>query len=191
MRALEEGAPFCIPPVFSQQVLNPNTGLVSPQYCLVFDDDFTTDLHLRKGTVPPNWEKLVLGSRELSTDELFDLTQTWMQPNSDDSTDEILETLSNVNKGDEAIPNVTKDSEGDTSSPRVIFSEGDHSSPNTQVSEGDSNENDLVMPTMVNLESSGLWRSSHIASGPKKNYNFFSGISKFCVFGALLFSTIA
>ena len=114
-----------------------------------------------------------------------------MQPTSDESADEILETLSNVNEGDEAIPNVTKDSEGDTSSPGVRFSEGDHSSPNAQVFEGDSNVNDLVMPTMVNLESSGLWRSSRIPSGPKKHYNFFSGISKFFVFGALLLSTIA
>ena len=78
-------------------VLNPKTGLVTPQYHVVFDDDFTTVLHLRKGTVPPNWEKLVLGSLERSTDEFFDLTQTWMQPTSDESADEILETLSNVN----------------------------------------------------------------------------------------------
>ena len=172
-------------------VINSNTVLVSPQYHVVFDDDFTTAPHLRNGTVPPNWEKLVLGSRERSTDEVFDLTKTWMQPTSDEPADEILETISNVNEGDEAIPNVTKDSEGDTSYPRVIFSEGDHLSPNAQVSKEDSNDNDLVMPTMVNLENSGLWRSSRIASGPEKHYNLFSGISKFCVFGSLLLSTIA
>ena len=57
-------------------LLNPKTGLVSPQYYVVFDDDFTTVQRLRKGTVPPNWEKLVLGSRERSTDEFFYLTQT-------------------------------------------------------------------------------------------------------------------
>ena len=96
-----------------------------------------------------------------------------MQPTSDESADKILETISNVKEGDEAIPNVTKDSKGDTSSPRVRFSQGDHSYPNAQVSEGDSNDNDLVMPTMVNLESSGLRRSSRIPSGPKKHYNFF------------------
>ena len=78
-------------------VINPNTGWVSPQYHVVFDDDFTTNPHLRKGTVPPNWEKLVLGSRERSTDGFFDLTQTWMQPTYDESADEILETLSKVN----------------------------------------------------------------------------------------------
>ena len=59
-----------------------------------------------------------------------------MQPTSDESTDEILETLSNVNEGYEEITNVTKDPEGDTSYPRVRFSEGDHSSPNVQVYEG-------------------------------------------------------
>ena len=73
------------------QVLNPNTGLVSPPYPVVFYDDFTTAPHLRKVTVPPNWEKLVLSSRERSTDDFFDLTQTWMQPTSDEYADEILE----------------------------------------------------------------------------------------------------
>ena len=114
-----------------------------------------------------------------------------MQPTSDESAYEILETLSNVNEGDDAIPDVTKIFEGDTSSPRLRFSEGDHSSPNAQVSEGDSNDNDLVMQMMVNLESSGIRRSSRIASGPKKHYDFISGTSKFCVFGVLLLSKIA
>ena len=78
-------------------VLNTNTGLVSPQYHVVFDDDFTTATHLRKGTVPPDWYKPAVGSQERSTDKLFDLTKTWMQPTSDESVDEILETISNVN----------------------------------------------------------------------------------------------
>ena len=39
--------------------LNPKTGLVSPQFRVVFDDDFTTVLYLRKGNVPQNWKLLV------------------------------------------------------------------------------------------------------------------------------------
>jgi len=35
-------------------VLNPKTGLVSPQFHVVFDDDFTTVPRIQKGTVPPN-----------------------------------------------------------------------------------------------------------------------------------------
>ena len=107
--------------------------------------------------------KLVLGSRKRSTDEFIDLTKMWIQPTSDETADEILEIHSNVNKGNEATHQVTQDSKGDTPSPIVRFSKGDHSSPSTQVSKGDSDDNDLVMPTMVNIESSGLWRSSCIA----------------------------
>ena len=114
-----------------------------------------------------------------------------MQPISDESSDEILENISKVNEGYEAIPTFTKDSKGDTPSPKVIFSEGNHSSPKYQVSEGYPNDNDLVIPTMVKLDSSGLCRPSRIASGKKKHFNFFSGISKFCVFGILLLSTLA
>ena len=72
-------------------VLNPKTGLVSPQFHVVFDDDFSTVPHLRKGTVPPNWEKLVVGSRERSAEEFYDLTKTWFAPTSDETADEIFE----------------------------------------------------------------------------------------------------
>ena len=36
-------------------VLNLRTGLVSPQYHVVIDDDFLTVPSLRAGTVPSNW----------------------------------------------------------------------------------------------------------------------------------------
>ena len=58
-------------------VLYPKTGLVSPQFHIVFDDDFTTVPYLQKGAFPPNWNKLGIGSQEKSTDEFFDLTKTW------------------------------------------------------------------------------------------------------------------
>ena len=48
-------------------VFNPKTGLVSPQFHVMFDDDVTTVCHLRKGTVPPNWDELVQGSKEKTT----------------------------------------------------------------------------------------------------------------------------
>ena len=44
-------------------VLNPKTGLVSPQFHVIFDDDFSTVPHLRAGTVPENWSDLVQNSR--------------------------------------------------------------------------------------------------------------------------------
>ncbi len=40
-------------------ILNPMTGHVSPQFHVVFDDDFTTVQHVQTTTVPPHWADLV------------------------------------------------------------------------------------------------------------------------------------
>lgn len=60
-------------------VLNPKTLHVSPQYHVVFDDEFTTVPYMRDGVIPPNWKELVKHSRVLVTDEEF--TQTIFQAN--------------------------------------------------------------------------------------------------------------
>ena len=90
---------------------------------MVFDDCFTTVPHLRKGTVPPNWEKLVQGSKEKSTDEFFDLTKTWFQPTSDESAGEVF---------------IPASDEGD------IANEGDAMPSQSQVSEGEMDENNFT-----------------------------------------------
>jgi hypothetical protein len=43
-------------------ILNPCTGLVLPQFHVVYDDDFTTVPYLRTATVPPHWAKFVCAS---------------------------------------------------------------------------------------------------------------------------------
>ena len=57
-------------------VMNPKTGLVSPQFHVVFDDTFSTVPHICAGTIPPNWDQLVRNSSELVTDENYDLSRT-------------------------------------------------------------------------------------------------------------------
>jgi hypothetical protein len=66
-------------------VLNLITGHVSPQYHIVFDDDFSTVENLRLGTVPTNWTELNLHQAEEATDENFQLSQEWSQENSSDN----------------------------------------------------------------------------------------------------------
>ena len=39
-------------------VMNPQTGLISPQYHVVFDDHFSTVESLRSGATPHNWKQL-------------------------------------------------------------------------------------------------------------------------------------
>ena len=45
-------------------VLSPKTGLVSPQYNVVYNDQFSTVHHIRDLMVPPNWDQLVQNSSE-------------------------------------------------------------------------------------------------------------------------------
>ena len=67
--------------------MNPKTGLVSPQFNLVFDDNFETVPHLRAGTVPENWSDLVTNSREKSTEGVYDITKTWFDGEVDITAD--------------------------------------------------------------------------------------------------------
>ena len=46
-------------------ILNPHTGHVSPQFHVVYDNDFTTVPYLRSVDVPPHWAKLVEASSHL------------------------------------------------------------------------------------------------------------------------------
>ena len=40
-------------------ILNPQTGHVSPQFHVVYDDDFTTASNLRSGEVIPRWPQFI------------------------------------------------------------------------------------------------------------------------------------
>ena len=68
-------------------VMNPKTGLVSPQFHLVFDENFETVPHLRAGTVPENWANLVNNSRQKSTEGFYDITKTWFDGEVDITAD--------------------------------------------------------------------------------------------------------
>jgi hypothetical protein len=55
-------------------VLNPHTGLVSPQFHVVFDDHFKTLKYLRSNTAPPFWTDLCNSITEIAPNE-FTLTR--------------------------------------------------------------------------------------------------------------------
>jgi hypothetical protein len=48
-------------------VYNPSTGHVSPQYHVVFEDDFTMVPYMEAGTIPPHWSDLLQSSSELAS----------------------------------------------------------------------------------------------------------------------------
>ena len=59
-------------------VWNPTTGRVSPQYHVVFDDDFSTVPYMEASTLPPNWQELIKHSLEMATTEDIFKTYTWL-----------------------------------------------------------------------------------------------------------------
>ena len=63
-------------------VLSLTTSLVSPQYHIIFDDDFSTVENLRLGTVPTNWVEFNTNQRESAMDENFLLSQEGIAPQS-------------------------------------------------------------------------------------------------------------
>ena len=70
-------------------VLNPKTGLLSPQYHVVYNDQFSTVHHMKDLTVPPKWAQLVQNSSELVTTEQYDLTKTCFEGQDDPTYDTI------------------------------------------------------------------------------------------------------
>ena len=60
-------------------VLNPRTLHVSPQYHVVFDDNFSTVPYMRTGEIPDHWSKLVEDNSESTTDKQFELANIWAQ----------------------------------------------------------------------------------------------------------------
>ena len=59
-------------------VWNPTTIRVSPQYHVVFDDDFTNVPYMEVGTLPPNWQELIEHSPEMATTKNVFKADTWL-----------------------------------------------------------------------------------------------------------------
>jgi hypothetical protein len=73
-------------------IRNLSTGHVSPQYHVVYDDQFTTVNSIRVGTVPSNWETLFTNNCELIMEENFTLSPEWTEDHSNQSSIHWLES---------------------------------------------------------------------------------------------------
>jgi hypothetical protein len=59
-------------------VYNPSTGHASPQYHVVFDNDFTRVPYMEAGTIPPHWSDLLHSSSGLGSKQASNLAQAWL-----------------------------------------------------------------------------------------------------------------
>jgi hypothetical protein len=64
-----------------------DTGHVSPQYHVVFDDDFTRVPYLEAGSIPSHWSDLLQSFSELASKQVWNLAQAWLGSTGLDNTD--------------------------------------------------------------------------------------------------------
>ena len=71
-------------------VWDPTTGCVSPQYHVLFDNEFSTVPYIEAGTIPPKWENFVKYSTKTATAQDIDLADTWLQGQSNEGASDPL-----------------------------------------------------------------------------------------------------
>ncbi|EJK58187.1 hypothetical protein THAOC_21711, partial [Thalassiosira oceanica] len=135
-------------------VFNPQSGLISPQYHVVFDDEFTTVPHMERGEVPPNWPELFKYSTELATDEEYQLANEWLLPEAHadvkKSTSDLIDTRgggleSLVPKTPEGAQRAKITSPYDIVPDQDLMSQTENDvNPTASTSTGDANSTDPV-----------------------------------------------
>jgi hypothetical protein len=151
------------------------TGHVSPQFHVVYDDDFTTVPYLRTITVPPHWAKLVEASShiEVHTERQVGTWQSLPELDVDlgDFTSDTSETSNPTSDQDregeehsQAVGNVESRHVKTRVNNRVTFSDKrDYEIRSESPVECNSRPNEWRMPDKINLDSSGLRRSDRSA----------------------------
>ena len=169
-------------------VLNLTTGHVSPQYHVVFDDDFSTVENLRLGTVPTNWTELNLTQTEAATDENFQLSNEWSSDISGNQTEPSQKTIDWLTE-ELSKPHLNSPSlQNESAAESIAVNEGavntanegavntaNEGAVNTAIERTDSSNNPadasramtlqelrnfLQMPPKLNFEEAGLRRST-------------------------------
>ena len=157
-------------------VFNLQTGLVSPQYHVVIDDDYSMVPSLRVGTVPSNWKELVDNTRESQQmGSMYDIMKTRFEadspvphappsagldaPDSQDAGPEIVGTVAAAGDADDdnvsSIP---------VHNPNMVTQDDTLDEPTTQdINECVNFEEGSQMPPVLNLQTAGLRRSPRIA----------------------------
>ena len=139
-------------------VLNPKTLRVSPQFHLVYDDEFSTVPFMTEGTIPPHWEQLVEKSCELATDEDFDLATSWANDYTDGRVTTVAKEDASAVKGSMAnLLNVVPPADNDEEIPLVS-----EEVPMVPEEAAADNSDPLLFPSMPDLNDLTCRRSSRL-----------------------------
>ena len=147
-------------------VLNLKTGLVSPQYHLIFDDEFSTVKYLTTSTPPPNWAHLIKHNREQATSEQEALSHRWLHPH---ETDEPEQTTVAASMEFTSPPSSDpgRDHPGLSKAAEVPHAPSTSTTPKPQSHESAGEMIQEESP-FVQLETLGLRRSNRIKALPPR-----------------------
>ena len=134
-------------------ILNLATGLISPQYHVIYDEEFTTVDYLESNIAPPNWVALSKHALEHSILPQVDLEYSWLHPDNSNITE--LEK--------------TKENETENLKDKTTSASPSIKCPNSQ--NFGEEERNKISKNFVNLDTLGLRRSPRIAQNSRKiNY---------------------
>ena len=163
-------------------VLNLRTGLVSPQFHVVYDDEFTTVDYLTSSTPPPNWLHLVRVASERASFDDSEPPPSWLYPptttterntESSEQPSPLEDTTSSLLKS--TAPGSPRKHSTLTDQHPTERSDCTTDNPDSQSSESAGEE---VITTdsapFISLETLGLRRSPRIAALPSFKYNFIA-----------------
>ena len=157
--------------------MNLKTGLISPQYHLIFDDEFSTVTYLSSICPPPNWLHLVKHCTERSTDDQQKLSHRWLYPH---DTDGASNTPCEISGEPTSEPNATSNkSISESSASHNLNSIATATSqpqtppitdaikPSASSLHKSAGEDSNDISPFVQLETLGLRRSERIKALPK------------------------
>ena len=142
-------------------VLNPRTLHVSPQFHVVFDDDFTTVPYLSSHDIPPNWTTLLQQAEDVS-EENYNLAKDWM------NTQENPSQYLLHQEGD--MKDIVVSENKNTVSLNLL-NEENKDSPNLKHPsdlEGDKNQFQLLEPTLPDINDMTSKRSTRNKTPSRK-----------------------
>jgi hypothetical protein len=150
-------------------ILNPHTGHVSPQFHVVYNDDFTTVPYLRTATVPPHWAELVCAS---STIALYTEREvgTWQStPELDVEPGDFTSDTANIDTAPSTTTNQHREGDDGHSEGASDVASHHENTVNKQVTFSDQGQDNEIqsdewqMPDNIDLDSSGLRCSTRTA----------------------------
>ena len=135
--------------------------------------------NMRVGTVPMNWDRLVVRQHELAMTQAYDLNDEWKQQSAEAYPTSKLNIMdlpsmdSISNKQD-----TTPANKGDATANKGAKAQADATpggSDNQQVDQDDEVEPILTLNPMIDLSTIGLWRSERMRK-PTKRMNLMAMI---------------